>query len=527
MLSKALFTVTIGNQGVAIALHLGQKIQDMLFVESLTPESESEIKQLFSKAKRAPISILIDIADQNYKKKTYPQVNRIDLSRIIARDLKKEVSNDPDVLKGYLVHKDKVTHKWDCLFVSASKSEDISKWIDFLLQVPNKISGIYMLPLEAFSLVKIILDLTVKESGIVPKSNITFFIIQNKVSGTRQIVFDGNQIVFTRMVYYDFNSSGFAEEFEQDILRTNEYLKRIIPNVKLEDVSVINILPAEVIDKLDDIQNKAVSFINYSPSQISSKIGFSSPESGLEEGFFDFIIASAFANSKKKVLKFSLPKLVLVEKFYIGLNLILATNALLLFFCIAVWAYTFMSLRADDEKALAFAADKNISQQQYDHFKKLILSGDEFADINLDQLMDFGKLNEALTQDNININEFFDKLSFIKNHHATVNSITLAFGDNRFLDGGPQQQNLAEQKNQIRPAPIDPNTKLSLKVAISGTVKIKSGNVEELLKGFDALNKESKSVLSEYNVTYDDLSKDLNFNKKYYDFPVNLRIESK
>ena len=524
MLSKAIFTVTIGNQGVAIALHLGHKMQDMLLVESLTPESEIEIKKLFSKQKRAKISILIDIADQNYKKKTYPQVNRIDLSRIIARDLKKEVSSDPDVLKGYLVHKDKITHKWDCLFVSASKSEDVNKWIDFLLQVPNKISGIYMLPLEASSLVKIILDLTVKEFGITPKSNITFFIIQNKVSGTRQIVFEGNQIVFTRMVYYDFNSPSFAEEFEQDILRANEYLKRIIPNIKVEDVNVINILPDDVIEKLNDIQNKAVSFINYSPSQIASKIGLPSSESGMDDGFSDFLIASAFANSKKKMLKFFLPKLVLVEKFYVGLNLILATNFLLLISCVAIWAYTFLSLREADQKAVAFVADKNISQQQYDHFKKLILSGDDFADINLEQLMDFGKLNEALNKDNVNVNDFFDKLSFIKDHYTTINSITLTLSDTN-LNNAMQQQNLPNQKDQVRR--IEANTKLSLRVAIAGTIKIKSGNVEELLKGFDALNKESKTVFSQYNVVYDDLSKDLNFNKKYYDFPVNLRVESK
>ena len=521
MLSKAVFTVTIGNHGAAIALHYGKRIRDKLFVDNLTPDLEAQVRQFFAKEKRIQICVLIDIADQNYKKKIYPQVSRIDLSRIVARDLKKEVSSDPDVLKGYLVHKDKVSRKWECLFVSASKSEEVNKWIDFLLQIPNHISGIYMIPLEAQSLAKMVLDLAVKDLGVTPKNNVTFFITQNKVSGIRQIVFEGNQIVFTRMVDYDFNSAEFAEEFERDILRANEYLKRIIPGIKIEDVNVINILPDFILKKLNDIQNKAVSFINYSPSQVSSKIGFSSSDQAEDDGFSDLLIASAFVNAKKKILRFSLSKLELIEKFYVGLKAIIIVNFFLLFSCVAAVIYTHVSLDKSDDEMRALVTEKNANQQIYDSFKKLILEGDDFVDIDLEQLMDFGKMNEVLNKDNIDINDFFNQLNFLKNNHTMINSIDLT------LSSSADNMQKKDLNNKDKVNRVEMYTKLILKATIAGTLKIKSGDVEELLKGFDVLNKDSKSVLSKYNITYDDLPKDLNFNKKYYDFPVNLRIESK
>ncbi len=60
----------------------------------------------------------------------------------------------------------------------------MQKWVNFLLKkAPNYLNGIYMLPVEIYSLIK-----NIKVSKDSDKSPVKLIITQNKVSGIRQTI---------------------------------------------------------------------------------------------------------------------------------------------------------------------------------------------------------------------------------------------------------------------------------------------------------------------------------------------------
>ena len=147
-----------------------KNIISKIFVEELSDDSKKEIEKIFKQNKNVTIYILLDTADQSYKKKIYPSIRKSDIHRIAKRDLVSDGDNQS--IKNFLILNNKKTReknqlhsvKWnsetgsklECLFISASNADFINKWIDYLLDLPNRVAGIYMLPAECYSLFKVI-----------------------------------------------------------------------------------------------------------------------------------------------------------------------------------------------------------------------------------------------------------------------------------------------------------------------------------------------------------------------------------
>ena len=113
MLDKRKFTISIGEYGIIVALHNGCNVQNKILVAALNEENKVQLKNLFTKNKSAPIHVLIDSVDQNYKRKSYPPVNELDFNRMVERDLSKEISHNDKAFQSYYGYKDKFQNKWE------------------------------------------------------------------------------------------------------------------------------------------------------------------------------------------------------------------------------------------------------------------------------------------------------------------------------------------------------------------------------------------------------------------------------
>ena len=99
------------------------------------------------------------------------------------------------------------------------------------------------------------------------------FIVKSKVSGTRQIVFSKNGIVFTRAVSYEKDKNDFAEKYYQDIFSTFEYLKRIYPELQIEQLEIVNILSKEHNEKIKNSNNE-LAISSFTPAGFSELFGY-------------------------------------------------------------------------------------------------------------------------------------------------------------------------------------------------------------------------------------------------------------
>ena len=373
MIVEQKIIVTIGSQISIVSLHSNNQIKEKIYIETLNDESKKQLKEFFSKNKISEIFIILDGIDQIYKKKSYPTMQKGDVLHLIKR----EIANDPDKdsIKNFLLFekkkikkippkqqngkiKEKIEKSWDCMFISFSNSELLTSWIEFLLSMPTHLCGIYSLSVEAFELSTAIIKQQNKEidkqqeknkkdekkqpnkdnkeqqenpeeaNGINQQAEkkslkqeeelkLHCFVIKSKVSGTKQIVFSKNGIVFTRAVSYEKDKNDFAEKYYQDIFSTFEYLKRIYPELEIEQLEIVNILSKEHNEKIKN-SNTELAISNFTPAGFSELFGYKNLIEEDEENS-DLLIAQIFSKSKP-ILKFSTPKILVKDSIFLILQ---------------------------------------------------------------------------------------------------------------------------------------------------------------------------------------------------------------
>lgn len=518
MFSEKNIVITIGNYGAVVALHKGSEVKDKIFLDDLNDKSQADLKDIFVKNKSLPIYLMLDTLDQSYKKKIYPPVRKGDLMRIIKRDMAND--SDQDNIKNFIIfdkklidEKQRITHRWECLFISSVNSPVINKWIEFLMEIPNRLVGIYMLPIETFNLFKLLKG-NIKTPAAVSaknnnekKENLYCFVMQNKVSGIRQVVFSDQGIVFTRIVNYNFDQNDFLEKYEQDIYSTFEYLKRLFPALSIANLEIVNIFPAEILDQIKKLQNIELSIVNYTPFQVASETGYGKILSQ-KSSFCDLLISKIFSE-KKKILKFSTTKIASLEKFFITLKASYYFNLALLVLICGMSVFSIISQNNSGESIDIAETQKFSAIQELTKIKITAFNGEVSEDNNNNdalRIMDFGKIEEVLGSAEINFIELYNQLKFLKNFYVKLDSYSYSLSD--FTAKSP-------------------TTNLNYKITLSGNLLNKSGDIEDLFKEFDSLIVQIKKNLSKSEITYSELAKDIDFNKKYYSFPIDFSLSNK
>lgn len=518
MVSKKNIIVTIGNYGSIIAVHDVKAVKSKVFLkrEDFNDQNKEKISEIFKKNKDLPVYVLIDTVDQTYKKKTFPFLNSSDLKKLATRTLNSESGKDS--LKNFTIinkktvrNLDKKDRHWDCLFITSPLSPDIKNWISFLIEMPNYLAGVHMLPVECFNLFKLLKKslFTHKEEKMArAKNDLYCIIMQNKVSGIRQIVFSQDSIVFTRVVNYDFNTSDFIEKFEHDIYGTFEYLKRIYSDLQIHEIKVITVLPENINKNIAENNTGEINYRHFTPIEIAEKIGYKdviTPKSK----YCDLLVSKIFS-STPKLMKFHTPKLKYIEKFYYSLQ---STHYINLFFSLVISGLilyiiiTKQSFGSKIEKAQIeeFKASNKVKSLKINTLKDAQYNK-KGVNLSFERISDFGKIEEVLGVYDNDIFSFYSKLSYFKKVNLKVKEFS--YSVNNFVFDKPNN-----------------NAKYEFKV--EGSLFNNSGDIEDLFREFDTLLVETKKTFSDKEITFSELPKDIDFTKKYYSFPINFVITTK
>lgn len=514
MISKENFVVTIGNYGTVVALHRNNEIINKIFLEKLDEQIKSELKKLFNKHSSSQIFILLDSVDQSYKKKSYPPLSRRDLDNIIKRDIR----NDPDkdALKSHILlnpKKLKSEKTWECLFISSHKSDVVNEWIDFLLDTKNHLAGIFMLPVESFHLFKKLISSIKPEENnpnskvknIAKSKGVYCVVVQNKVSGLRQIVFTKTGIIFTRVVNYNFEESDFLKKYEHDIYGTFEYLKRIFPEILIHEFEVINILSKKTTSIIEESTNSEIKYHNLTPFEASKKIGFKDiiPENA---NYCDLLISNIFAK-EKKILKLTTPKIAFFNRVFLSLKISHYINMALCGLISLTIAYTLFSNSQNNKIVKDLNKKKELALQEFKNIEFSTLNENNLTEngknIDIETIIDFGTIEANLQSSEINLIKFYEKLRFLGKFKVILKNF-----------------NLRTDNSIKNPQNLSPN----FQIIIDGKINNKSGDIDDLFKNFDLLVSEVKKAYDGNKITYTELPRNINFNEKYYSFPINFII---
>lgn len=523
-MSNKAIVVLIGNNGTIITKHTGNVVISD-FVDKLTDENKSNVTSFFTKDKGYPVYIMLDTIDQTYKKKTYPMMRKFDLERIAKRDLASD--GDKEGLKNYILlknHKNKISNsknknilkkvennKSDCLFITSSKSENISIWLNFIYELPNRLIGIYMLPVECYNFFIKITKLDPKTSSPsvlkLKENNIFCLVIQTRTGGARQIVFSDSSIVFTRVVNYNFDEPNFVEKYSQDIYSTFEYLKRLYIDLSIQEFEVINILPEKASSEIMRTKNIELNITNYTVQNSVDILKIKYLK--IDDDNFDILMNDIFIKSKK-ILKFSNQRIKTTENLYFILKSSYILNFIFIISFFFVASLVFMTNESISNKIDKAQDQKVEALNQFGKMKKISLEGtyqEGDKEINIERIGDMGRVEEGLGNLFHDFVKTYSLMSFSKDFNIKFTSFS--YGLASFDSTKANNQNTEKQ------------------LILSGKLYNKSGDIESLFTEFDKFVVQMKKTLIDYDIKYNELPRNIDFNQKYYDFPVEFRIISK
>jgi len=495
-MSKAI-VINLGDRGAIITLQKGKEIAKKLFVSKLTIEAMEKLKQFFHTNKRAPIYILLDTIGQNYNHKTFPAVNRFDLYSLVKRKFEQEIPKKD--LKGKIfIDRDKATKKWNYLFISTPIDSPLKEWLNFVNKLQNRLHGIYFLPLEMQNFASQLLKNMQFTKNLRPKW--LLIITQNKVSDLRQIATNEDVLIFTRLLSQESMKLNFGEKLKNDILRTCEYLRRFSTTFKMKDLMVITITDQEMKKQLENVKIQNINFVKFTPFEIAQNFKLSKTVANKDSKCFDILMASIFLQSKK-VLKFYDIRISQINRLFIIFNLLKKTTIAFATLILAIFILRIYFKTTSDMKI------KKIVQEISDKTKLLQARKEEEFGLekeNVEEIIEIGSISQLISKAKKDPRVSFDKF------YNTQKNLSITYNINWFINNFDFEN-------------LDKNFKVNATYEV--ILLNDTGNIDDLFKNFDLFSKRINTNFAKDKVNYSKLPSNIDFNKKYYSFPIKVNIE--
>lgn len=498
---KKITVVNIGNKGVILSVINGNKVLDKLEIDELNQKNLETVNNFFTRNKRLNVIIVLDTVAQNYNYKIFPPLNYFDLLRIANRRFENEIPKNDLKYKKFL-YKNNLDKKSTYLFVSASTDSPLREWLAYFDIIKNNLLGIYMIPLETVDFAKKIM-LSLGFNNLSKEKNNWILITYNdKVSDLRQVVIYNNNLAFTRLISLDSANENLEEFAKNDIVRTSEYIKRFDSNFTFNKLTILTILDKENKEKLKDLKIKDAKVLNFTPYEVANLLKF---ENSIDknEKFLDIVLDLFITNNKKRI-RFSNKKINTIYYLTLLLNFIKKISFLSIFVSLMVLiVFIFMNF--------GFKKKINELEQIYKNNQETLelKSKEEFGmkTEELDKIIDAGKIK------NIIVSKKTDPLPDFEKIYRVINDLGLVY-DFTWTLNNFNYQNLSNNSE--------------IKTTYNMSLINRDGNPNKIISKYNELNSRLKNIFKNESISMTKIeSKDIDFSKKYYVYPIKLEIIKK
>lgn len=433
------FLISIGDDGaVLVYLNAGQMEGRFYFADP----TSLEIERVFASDPTAPIYVLADVSDQSYTQQALPPVSSFNVKKLVERRLVKDY--DKSDIKGALLvgRSDTGRKDWNYLFVSIRNAPPFSLWMELLQKLPNRIAGIYLLPVEAEGFMRDLKKAVVAENAAKP-SVWQMMISHNKVGGLRQTILKNGRIAFTRMAQPVGGTSPgvVAGNIEQEILNTIEFMRRFgyEPAAGL-DVMVIT--SAEVKRQIEPSRLGASAVFVVTPHEVAGQLGLEGATEPKDK-FADVVMLAYIGLKGRAVLRLTTPALVRAEQYLygrLGLKLFAYVFVPVAALMTIVNVTTAFGLnddidRAEKEAARAARVLKDIQNRSDALAERKKLAGDLLT------------LYDRLSAETIVPFSFFGRVDAVKGETAQVRDLRFAVSQTVDKSGNSSPNSLAVNLN--------------------------------------------------------------------------------
>jgi hypothetical protein len=304
--SASKFVLFVGDEGAILVYVKRGVVESRQYVPDGSPENIRELRNTLEQNTRASILLIVDNMDQKYVQQTLPPVSRLAINNLVRHRLERDFRR-AEIKGAIMLGREKSGKKsWSCLMVALDKNPQLSAWVNFVMELPHRFQGIYLVPTEA----KIIVNKLEAALGTPKKtkgSEWKFFISHNKVGGVRQVVIRNGQLASTRMTQLIGESTPgvIAGNIEQEISNTLEYMRRLGLNAQSR-LDIYIIASTALKSLIDRSKFNADSFHILTPYEVAQYLGIKGATQPADQ-FGDVMLAAAIACSKEHALTLALP----------------------------------------------------------------------------------------------------------------------------------------------------------------------------------------------------------------------------
>jgi len=373
----AKYVLFLGDEGAILIYIRNNSIQSRQFVPDASEQNLGELRQTLAKDTTSPLLLVVDSMDQSFMQQTLPPVSVVSVNKLIKRRLERDFAGN-DIKGAILLGREKSGRRdWNFLMVALEKSPQLTVWLNFIQDLPNRFDGVYLASVEAELLVKS-LERALGGAKKEDEAEWTFFVSHNKVGGFRQVILRNGRIIFTRLAQPigDSNAEVIAGGIEQEMLSTIEYMKRLSfsPQSKL-DIYIVT--SGNIKSAIDPAKFGASSFHIVTPYEVAGYLGIEGAAQPTDQ-FGDVVLAASVGLSKKHVLKLSAPQTKRIDQFYQLITYQRMASALALLGIFGYAGYTGYGIYT------LIAENETLSHQRDSMQRDLDLLRNNIKDANLD-----------------------------------------------------------------------------------------------------------------------------------------------
>ncbi len=301
------FVFFIGDEGAILVYIKDNQVLSRQFCPDASEQNLEELKQTIEKDPKAPVLLVIDSMDQSYVQQTLPPVSAMSVGKLVKRRLDRDFG--PEDIKGAMIlGREKTGRKdWNFMMIALERSPQLSVWLDFVMELPNRFKGIHLISAETEIFLK-----TLEKAIGVPKEGTgaewKFFVSHNKVGGFRQVILHKGKIVFTRLAQPlgETNTEVITGSIEQEILSTIEYMKRLSYNPQA-GLDIYILASAGIKDAIDTQKFSASSTQVFTPFEMAQFFNIEGATQATDQ-FGDVVLASIIGCAKRHRLTLAVPE---------------------------------------------------------------------------------------------------------------------------------------------------------------------------------------------------------------------------
>lgn len=218
----------VGNDGVQLYMVSGKRVSLYSDFSQSGFSLSSDLRKAF-KDINAPLTVLFDVIEQQYRKESIPKVGFSDKNKVIQRKLQMAL---PQVqMRAFYPLKTppKQGESMVALFAGLTPNLTVTQVMDAVLGSEVKIQGAALLPLEAMPLVQRLSDAFRKRAKGSAQVRWSVLMTYHKTGGLRQVIVKDGELALTRLTPLAVDSQdtvALTEEMVREFNATLTYLSR-------------------------------------------------------------------------------------------------------------------------------------------------------------------------------------------------------------------------------------------------------------------------------------------------------------